>query len=59
MNSLAPPGGIVIGERLYEKVKHIQGYIFSELIGAQIFTESRYQIYTVKREEKAEGELEE
>jgi class 3 adenylate cyclase len=48
MNSLAPPGGVVIGQGLYEKVKDISQYAFSKVTDPTVFAEPGYSMYIVK-----------
>lgn len=52
MNVLAPAGGIVIGEGLYEKVKALRGYSFSEIKDAPLFAADGYRIYAVTMAEQ-------
>jgi adenylate cyclase len=47
MNALAPPGGVVIGQGLFEMTKDIPGYIFSEIKDAPMFSETGYSLYIV------------
>ncbi len=47
MNSLAQPGGIVIGEGLYEKVKSFEEYVFTEIKDMPLFAENGYRVYSV------------
>ncbi len=47
MNSLATPGGIVIGEGLYEKVKSFKEYVFTEIKDVPLFAENGYLVYSV------------
>lgn len=49
MNPLARPGGVVIGEGLYEKVRSFREYIFTEIKDAPLFTENGYRVYSVVR----------
>jgi adenylate cyclase len=48
MNSLAPPGGVVIGQGLYEKVKGVPEYAFSKVTYTTMFAEPGYSMYIVK-----------
>lgn len=47
MNVLAGPGGVVIGEGLYEKVKSFPEYKFSEIKDAPLFADNGYRVYSV------------
>ncbi len=47
MNSLAPPGGIVIGKGLYDKVKSFDDYQFSEIKNVPLFVDNDYSVYSV------------
>ncbi|HVX01522.1 MAG TPA: adenylate/guanylate cyclase domain-containing protein [Nitrososphaera sp.] len=47
MNPYAPPGGVVIGQGLYEMTKGFSGYAFSEVKDAPVFSESGYSLYIV------------
>lgn len=47
MNVLARPCGVVIGEGLYDKVRHFPEYEFVELKDAQL--SSDYRVYSVTR----------
>lgn len=49
MNPLAQPGGIVIGEGLYKRVKDFEEYDFTEIKGVPLFAENGYSVYSVAR----------
>jgi adenylate cyclase len=49
MNPLAQPGGVVIGEGLYEKVKGFGEYDFAEIRGTSLVADNSYSVYSVKR----------
>jgi class 3 adenylate cyclase len=52
INSKAPPNGMVIGRNLYEMVRTLDGYIFTN-IGEYLLGQSeQYAIYSVKGKEK-------
>jgi adenylate cyclase len=47
MNVLARPGGIVIGEGLYGRVKSFSEYKFEEMRDAPLFADNDYRVYSV------------
>jgi class 3 adenylate cyclase len=48
MNVLARPGGVVIGEGLYEKVRGFSEYRFEEIMDAPLFSDNGYRVYSVE-----------
>lgn len=49
MNPLAQPGGVVIGEGLYQRVQDFKEYEFAEIKGAPLFAENGYRVFSVAR----------
>lgn len=47
MNALAKPGGMVVGEGLYEKAKGFSEYEFTEIKDTPLFADSDYRVYSV------------
>lgn len=47
MNALAQPGGMVVGEGLYEKAKGFAEYEFTEIKDAPLFADNGYKVYSV------------
>jgi hypothetical protein len=49
MNPLARPGGVVIGDGLYSRVKDFDEYKFEEIKDAPLFAENGYRVFSVTR----------
>lgn len=49
MNPLARPGGVVIGDGLYARVKDFGEYEFEEIKDEPLFAENGYRVYSVTR----------
>jgi two-component system, OmpR family, response regulator ChvI len=52
INSKAPPNGMVIGRNLYEVVRTLDGYVFTNIDKYLLGRSEQYAIYSVKGKEK-------